>query len=297
MAHAGAAEDGGLSRHMALLDVDETDEDSFTEEDARGRPARHFFQTARASRLSPSTSPASPPYLSSSSENEDPSADCGCGNAPTSALFPASPDSEGDEFFSEGEQILLADEFGAVSFGLVKRPSLPLPSLPGAGAPSLPARQTTDRQRSLGSSAFVEERLERRDGSSVRGTSQGGSPEIEGQTGTATATPNMSFQTATTSTARPPPAREQAAGPSSSTRSAPLAADEERSKPAARRVLRKKRPISKKERFERFVLPTEESLQVASECELVGEGGHKVKFGDLIKQRGHKKVIVMCVPV
>ncbi|BGP27540.1 vacuolar fusion protein MON1 [Rhodotorula toruloides] len=291
LSHPGAAEDGELIRQLALLDVDETDEESVTEEDARGRPARHFLST----RLSPTTSPTSPPYLSSS-DAEEAIVSCGCGDAPTSPLSPASPLSEDDDFFSEGEQIPLADEPAGLGLGFSKRPSLALPSLPGGGASPSSARQPLGRQRSVSGSAFVEEGITRMDEARAREAGEGGLlglSESEGEAGTATATPTMSFQTTTTTTVRPSARQDPVAGPSiSPTPLEPLTSADERSKMIARRLLRKKRRARKKEKFERFVLPTEESMQAASECELVGEGGQKVTFGELIKQRGQKVIVI-----
>ncbi|BGP35291.1 hypothetical protein JCM10296v2_007126 [Rhodotorula toruloides] len=292
LSRAQGAEDGDLNAQLALLDVDETDEESLTEEDARGRPARYFL----SSRLSPTASPASPLYLSSS-DAEEALVDCGCDNAPTSPLSPASPSSEDDDFFSEGEQILLADEPAGLGLGLSKRPSLPQPSLPGAGASPFSARHPLGRQPSVSGSVFVEEGITRMDEARAREAGAGGLlglSESEGEAGTATATPTMSFQTATTATAQPFGRQEPVAGPSSSpTRPALLTAADERSKMVARRLLRKKRSMAKKPKFERFVLPTAESMQAASECELVAEGGQKVTFGELMKQRGQKKVVVI----
>ncbi|BGP20038.1 hypothetical protein JCM10213v2_008173 [Rhodosporidiobolus nylandii] len=52
------------------------------------------------------------------------------------------------------------------------------------------------------------------------------------------------------------------------------------------------RKSKKKEEFDRFVLPTPEAIEAASTCTLVGEGGVQVTFGQLLKQRQRKVVVV-----
>ncbi|GAA5931161.1 peroxiredoxin-like family protein [Sporobolomyces koalae] len=55
---------------------------------------------------------------------------------------------------------------------------------------------------------------------------------------------------------------------------------------AAERIQRKRRAAKHKKKFDRFLMPTEEELEQARQCELVGETGVKVTLDDLIKQRG-----------
>ncbi|BGP43412.1 hypothetical protein JCM10449v2_007447 [Rhodotorula kratochvilovae] len=45
--------------------------------------------------------------------------------------------------------------------------------------------------------------------------------------------------------------------------------------------------------FERFVMPSTEDLVAAEACELVGEGGSSVTFGELIKKRGERRTVVI----
>lgn len=51
----------------------------------------------------------------------------------------------------------------------------------------------------------------------------------------------------------------------------------------------------KKPPFDRFSFPTEEGLAKALECELATESGEAVTFGNVLRERQHEKVVVMCV--
>ncbi|GAA6055253.1 hypothetical protein JCM3770_001508 [Rhodotorula araucariae] len=181
---------------------------------------------------------------------------CGCDVPESLALY---DDSDGvaeggdDALAAEAEALLLSAQAHLSSPPFLsttaagKRPSLPLPALPGGMA----ARGSFSR------SVFVEEGLAPLPEHHVAEAGEGGVLGV--------------------SDAADDPAPERA-------------------RRLAKALLRRKRSTAdKKQRapFERFQMPSVEDLEQAAACELVGEGGNVVTFGELIKARGERRTVVI----
>ncbi|GAA6002622.1 uncharacterized protein JCM10292_002936 [Rhodotorula paludigena] len=140
--------------------------------------------------------------------------------------------------------------------GVGKRPSLPLPALPGVTGPFPP-------RGSVSGSAFVEEGLTRMDARAIAEAGEGG---VLG---------SSSEPEASASQSKSQQPRQKAV------------LRKKRRDPHA--------PVKKpkKEPFERFKQPSEDDMRAAAQCELVDEDGEKITFGELIKSRRQRRTVII----
>ncbi|GAA5912307.1 hypothetical protein JCM6882_002554 [Rhodosporidiobolus microsporus] len=201
--------------------------------------------------------------------------DCGCSEAP---LSPSSPeedegefDDDLDDYDEEAERLLAEAGLGGLGLGLLRRQSEALQLARAAGA--------AGGAGGRGSIALM--------------GGSGGGEKSEGMDRPRAATP-MGFPL-------PPPPAANADGDSITqpVLSASAAAvkllrrRKEREAKLATKAAKKERRKSKED-FERdrFELPTREEVEAARRCELVGEGGVKVTFEQLLRERKRKVVVI-----
>lgn len=223
----------------------------------------------------------------------------GTGGSGTLREAPADPD-EDDPALIEAERILLTtpeptegvfssprsslniSPRSAVPVGPTKRPSLPLPELP---FPTIKKSGSAVTRSAARPEHAFERRLERLVFNSSESDDDDAGEETEVEAGrrrptAAAAAPRVALAAA----AAVPPARPPRRRPNKLHK-------RRRSSSAGGISGGEGRP--KKPPFDRFSFPTEQGMASALECEIATESGDVIKFGDMLRERKHDKVVVM----
>lgn len=181
--------------------------------------------------------------------------------------------------FSSPRSSLNISPRSIVPAGPTKRPSLPLPELP---FPTIKKNGSAVPGSSPRPEHAFERRLERLVLNSSESDDDDAGEETEVEAGRrkpTAAAPRVALAAATVPPARPPRRRPNKLH------------KRRRSSSAGGISGGEGRP--KKPPFDRFSFPTEQGMASALECEIATESGEAVKFGDMLRERKHDKVVVM----
>ncbi|GAA5989955.1 hypothetical protein JCM10908_002395 [Rhodotorula pacifica] len=203
----------------------------------------------------------------------------------------ADEDAEDDPALIEAERILLTTPeptgaaFGTASLapvnlsprsvttaGPTKRPSLPLPELPFPTAKRKGSLAASPNGPTRTSPGGIERELQRFAISSAS-EDEGEATEVEAHR-----------RPARVVLAPPPPSRPARQRPKKL---------QKRRRSSSAGVTSGDEAKPKKPPFDRFAMPTEEGMAKALECEIANEAGETIKFGDMLKERNHDKVVVI----